>query len=395
MLNLEKFNFYSNDVHCPLSDTDYLLCFRTAKLEVSSPGEVSQQQVTKSVYTVTTPASFVFFEQTISPSAASSSPAKPGQTNKKFINLRSKARTRGPTKSKVSAKADDIAEERQSQKKPEKKELDRNSIIGSSEKENTQSLTNLRIALQSNDVHYFPNREPYYPGQGHSGGGGGGYRPPQGLVPVLPPSGGTYQPPTNHHHHHTTTTSINTGYHPSSSPSPPMSTNYQPPAVYQPEIPTYQPEIPIYQPEIPSSVNLPFFEPVNFHKPHYKPTYTKNSLTPFKETLQNVIPPRRYKKKVPQHHHHHHHPNTIHHHSGQYSGPPQTNFHFVEEFSPAPPPNIKVKRIPSESSGSLDVSGPGQGIVDLLKSEDLTVMAALLEETELFKSIDKEGRVIQ
>ena len=102
-----------------------------------------------------------------------------------------------------------------------------------------------------------------------------------------------------------------------------------------------------------------------------------------------MIPPRRYKKKVP----YHHHKNNIQHHSG----PPQTNFHFVEEFSPPPPPppNIKVKRIPSESSGSLDVKGLGQGIVDLLKSEDLTVMAALLEETELFKSIDKEGKVIQ
>ena len=53
-----------------------------------------------------------------------------------------------------------------------------------------------------------------------------------------------------------------------------------------------------------------------------------------------------------------------------------------------------MKRIPSESSGSLDVSGAGGvGIVELLKSEDLTVMAALLEETELYKSIDKEGKV--
>ena len=361
---------------------------------MSSPPDGSQQQVTKSVYTVTTPASFVFFEQTISPSGAPSSSTKLGEKNRKFINSRSKARTRGPTKSKVSTKANDIAELPPSQKKQEKKEVDRNSIIGSSEKENTQSLTNLRIALQSNDVHYFPNREPYYPGAG--GGGGAGYRPPHGLVPVLPPSGGTYQPPTHHHHH--TTTSINTGYNPSSSPSPPMSTNYQPPQGYQPEIPVYQPEIPIYQPEIPiyqpQTPTRPFFEPVNFHKPSYKPTYTKTSLTPFKETLQNVIPPRRYKKKVPPHHPHHHH----HHlHSSHHSGPPTTNFHFVEEFSPPSPspPKIKVKRIPSESSGSLDVKGPGRGIVDLLKSEDLTVMAALLEETELFKSIDKEGTVIQ
>ena len=367
---------------------------------MSSPPDGPQQQVTKSVYTVTTPASFVFFEQTISPSGASSSSTKLGETNKKFINPRSRARTRGPSKSKVSSKANDIAEPTPSQKKQEKKEIDRNSIIGSSEKENTQSLTNLRIALQSNDVHYFPNREPYYPGAG--GTGGGGYRPPHGLLPVIPPSGGTYQPPTHHHHqHHTTTTSINTGYNPSSLPSPPMSTNYQPPQGYQPDIPVYQPEIPIYQPEIPvyqpeipvyqpeiPTVNLPFFEPVNFNKPSHKPTYTKNSLTPFKETLQNVIPPRRYKKKVPPHRHQHHS------HHSHHSGPPATNFHFVEEFSPIPP-NIKVKRVPSESSGSLDVKGPGRGIVDLLKSEDLTVMAALLEETELFKSIDKEGTVIQ
>ena len=37
---------------------------------------------------------------------------------------------------------------------------------------------------------------------------------------------------------------------------------------------------------------------------------------------------------------------------------------------------------------------PGLGIVSLLKSEDLTVMAALLEETELDKSIDKQGQSI-
>ena len=70
---------------------------------------------------------------------------------------------------------------------------------------------------------------------------------------------------------------------------------------------------------------------------------------------------------------------------------PVTKFHFVEEFSNSPP-KTTVKRFPSETSSSLDVGhGPGQGIVSLLKSEDLTVMAALLEETELDRSIDKQG----
>ena len=87
---------------------------------MSSPPDGPQQQVTKSVYTVTTPASFVFFEQTISPSGASSSSTKLGETNKKFINPRSRARTRGPSKSKVSSKANDIAEPTPSQKKQEK-----------------------------------------------------------------------------------------------------------------------------------------------------------------------------------------------------------------------------------------------------------------------------------
>ena len=80
-------------------------------------------------------------------------------------------------------------------------------------------------------------------------------------------------------------------------------------------------------------------------------------------------------------------------HHSHTSRPPPPKFHFVEEFSNIPQ-DIKVKRVPSESSGSLDVKGPGSGIVDLLKSEDLTVMAALLEETELYKSIDKEGKMI-
>ena len=35
---------------------------------------------------------------------------------------------------------------------------------------------------------------------------------------------------------------------------------------------------------------------------------------------------------------------------------------------------------------------PGRGIVALLKAEDLTVMAALLEETELDRSIDRQGQ---
>ena len=325
----------------------------------------SQQQVTKSVYTVTTPASFVFFEQTISP-------ASKHQETKTSERPEQRKRGPDPAKRKVNDMKNKADKQRQkhtqNRKKQIKNEIVRNSIIGSSENENKQSLTNLRIALQSNDVHYFPNREPYYPG---AGGGLGGYRPVAPLPPVLPPGGGDYQPPTQ----------IHTGHHPSSLPSPPVSSSYHPPSVpvYQPDVPVYQPELPVYEPEIPS-ITLPFFEPVNFHNP----SYTKHSVRPFKETLLNAIPPRRYKKKVAR-------PNKIHHsHS---SGPPQTNFHFVEEFSNIPP-NIKVKRIPSESSGSLDVKGPGPSIVDLLKSEDLTVMAALLEETELYKSVDKEGESV-
>ena len=253
-------------------------------------------------------------------------------------------------------------------KKQVKNEIERNSIIGSSEEENKQSLTNLRIALQSNDVHYFPNREPYYPGERRPG-----YTP---IVPVLPPTGGDYSPPTvfpPSGGDYLPPTQINSVYSPSSQPSPPMSSSYQPPTG-----PLYHSDIPVYQPEIPS-ITLPFFEPVDFHRP----SYTKNTVPPFKETLLHGIPPRRYKKKGRPHKMHHSHT----------SRPPPPKFHFVEEFSNIPQ-DIKVKRVPSESSGSLDVKGPGSGIVDLLKSEDLTVMAALLEETELYKSVDKEGESV-
>ena len=80
------------------------------------------------------------------------------------------------------------------------------------------------------------------------------------------------------------------------------------------------------------------------------------------------------------------------------------NFHFVDDFSNIPVKN-PVKRFPQPSSSNTKTSlnqniisqnidqKPVKGIIDLLKSHDLTVMAALLEETELDKSIDTEGNI--
>ena len=85
---------------------------------------------------------------------------------------------------------------------------------------------------------------------------------------------------------------------------------------------------------------------------------------------------------------------------------PKVNFQFVEDFINIPQKK-PVKRYPQPSSSNtknsfnqntvsiINHETTIKGIIDLLKSNDLTIMAALLEETGLEKSIDSEGKSTQ
>ena len=108
----------------------------------------------------------------------------------------------------------------------------------------------------------------------------------------------------------------------------------------------------------------------------------------FFKPVNKKRPPRRNQKKFP-YRKHVSRPSIL--NPNHNSVAPETTFHFVDDIDARPPRN-KVKRFPAATSNNLDVNRPGQGIVSLLKKEDLTVMAALLEETDLYRSIDKQGK---
>ena len=136
------------------------------------------------------------------------------------------------------------------------------------------------------------------------------------------------------------------------------------------------------------SQDIPLYHPFGPPSAVYRPgnSFVETSDIFFKP-VNKKRPPRRDQKKFPYRKHVsrpgilHPNPNSV---------APETTFHFVDDIDSHPPRN-KVKRFPAATSNNLDVNRPGQGIVSLLKREDLTVMAALLEETDLYRSIDKQG----
>ena len=154
---------------------------------------------------------------------------------------------------------------------------------------------------------------------------------------------------------------------------------------YSPPVPSYDApqqvhhhhhhDIPVYHPFDPPSV---VYRPGN--------SFVESSDIFFKP-VNKKRPPRRNQKKFP-YRKHVSRPSIL--HPNPNSVAPETTFHFVDDIDARPPRN-KVKRFPAATSNNLDVNRPGQGIVSLLKREDLTVMAALLEETDLYRSIDKQG----
>merc|ERR1719189_1655754 len=156
-------------------------------------------------------------------------------------------------------------------------------------------------------------------------------------------------------------------------------------ATYQPPVATYHPpSVPVYH--APSS--LPDTSYHTQSRPAYRPFDPPTTISFNPTVVQSDLffqpvkkrPPRRHHKKFSSHH-----GNSV---------APGTKFHFVEDFSSPVPGPQKVKRFPAETASSLDVGPrPGRGgVVALLKAEDLTVMAALLEETHLDRSIDKQGQ---
>ena len=342
------------------------LLSRTPKIEVA-PGDLGLETVKKSVYTVTTPASYVFFEQTITPAVnnhhsdqsrlirKNKPRRKPENTNKSGQNFEEK-----------------LKDFKKKQKLKQESKIERNSISFSSE-----NLVGGRIAENANEDHYYPNREPYFPGHSNS------YRPGHGaLPPIIPPPGISYSPPTS---------SYQPGLPPTSSyqPGPPPTSSYLPPtsiitSTVHPGFFQSTPA-PVYNPSpiLPNNNHISH----HHHHDHHDHHTSTHSYTPANFIHSDIFfkpvkkrPHKRHQKK-------HFRPN----HSNNVS--PETIFHFVEENAEIPL-RTTTKRFPSETSSSLDVNRPRgsrQGIVSLLKAEDLTVMAALLEETRLDESIDKQG----
>ena len=313
-------------------------------------------------YTVTTPASYVFFQQTVRPgSGEAASGQRTPEHNHANPNLKRQ-------KFKQILERENQAQERDSAVADDRPQ------------------PNLRLAIEANDDHYYPNRDPYFPGPGH--GAGGSYRPPGAfspLPPIVPPPGISYSPAP--------APVTPAPYQPPSinySPAPVTPAPHHPPmtATYQPPVATYHPpSVPVYH----APSGLPDTSYHTQSRPAYRPFDPPTTISFNPTVVQSDLffqpvkkrPPRRHHKKFPSHH--------------SNSVAPGTKFHFVEDFSsPAAPGPHKVKRFPAETASSLDVGPrPGRGgVVALLKAEDLTVMAALLEETHLDRSIDKQGQSI-
>lgn len=315
-----------------------------------SDGHVTQS---KSVYTVTTPASYVFFEQTVAPAKDDSEKHK----NKRVNNLSNKLETWKTKQRNKTLKPKHEFETLGGSNN----EVERNSVSYSAENL-VGPIPNLRIAEIASQDHYYPNQDSYFPSNSFNSGS----RPSSYIPPIINP------PPV---------TGINY--------SPPPSDSYSPPTFPQPQTPSilyqpgqFSPQTPVYHPPT-SFNNIPTYQPFKPASVNYIPGDFVQSNIFFKPV----------KKRPPHKRHQKRYPNPY--RPSQNSVSPGTKFHFVEEIYDSPL-KTTVKRFPSESTSSLDVNRPGsgaeQGIVSLLKKEDLTVMAALLEETELDKSIDKQGK---
>lgn len=272
---------------------------RTPKL---SDAEDQQTETDKVVYTVTTPASYVYFEKTIAPSPSGRPATAPPRP------------------------AAPAASSRPANVKPPRldKEIDRNFPRQKKRHRKPTNKEKLRIALNSNDLHYFPNSRPYFPNRQYSG-----------VKPSYGPSQGKPFTPTH--------IAGKPTYHTDHGHS---------------QVPQYRP----------TQENV--FQP-----------FTSNHLLGINEILakpfhHSLFPSRRKQHKRRPHMK-----------PSPDTALPEVNFHFVEESGAAPP-----RPGPSATKRLPPVTPPSKGgIVHLLKSQDLTVIAALLEETELDQSIDGKG----
>ena len=124
--------------------------------------------VTKSTYTVTTPASYVYFEQTVTPSTSSRSRLKESTRRRNTIS-KDEMRFKQILKTKNFGAANGIDRSFDSKKR---QKPDMIKTVGpNSEKIGGGDFG--RLAINANADHYYPNQENYFPGSG-----GGTYRPP-------------------------------------------------------------------------------------------------------------------------------------------------------------------------------------------------------------------------
>ena len=302
--------------------------------------EDSEQNPTaKHSYTVTTPASFVYFEQGV--------PA-PGIT-------------KPPTKTLVQHPTSNQRQNNQIQTTQKPSTTRRNKLIkepafpniqqgitniGNKKKKSISKKENQILSQLANDPHYFPNNENYFPPRSTS---------------KLPT---TYPPQVN---------------------------------PYPTKVETFPNRVKPFPNKVPfqghnNKVNkFKPFNQFNNKKQHRNKFQNLNhSPSPTRFPSHQLKPPtRRSQQKIK--------PNK------KNKNAPKMNFHFVEDFSRAGP--AKVKRFPQPAPTNTQPSVQGnkiaetdddddddESILDVLKTHDLTVMAALLEETGLDKSIDSNGK---
>ena len=123
--------------------------------------------LTRSTYTVTTPASYVYFEQTVTPSTGGRARLKESTRRRNTVSkdeMRFKQILKTKNFGPVGSNGIDRSFDSKKRQKPDFKTNSFEKIKGGDFG---------RLAINANDDHYYPNQENYFPGSG-----GGSYRPP-------------------------------------------------------------------------------------------------------------------------------------------------------------------------------------------------------------------------
>ena len=143
--------------------------------------------MSKSIYTVTTPASYVYFEQTVTPSSSGRSKFKETSRRRNTVYKNDTRFKQIPKTNNIGVTDVNSIDRKFETKKRQKAVLKK---VEMNHFETNKGGSFGRLAINANDDHYYPNQDNYFPGTG-----GGSYRPPNvgvGAVSTsyLPSTGG-------------------------------------------------------------------------------------------------------------------------------------------------------------------------------------------------------------